>query len=153
MDGNIISYSIETTVLIDKDDLEYTAVYSENPVEMQPIVRFGGNRGTPDFSNHTITYEMVCNIPIQLYKKEWGLIFTAYDLNEEEFVLGGNVAQTIDDKSEVKNANNAILPYTAVFNSSAFEQHKTVRARVYIIVQDENGEQRELYSDISTVQL
>lgn len=90
--------------------------------------------------------------PKKMPKKEWGLIFTAYDLNEDEFVLGGRVAKSVDDKSNVKDANNAVLTYTAPFNSSAFELHKKVSARVFVTY-DENGVEKTIYSDIARVQL
>lgn len=128
--------------------MEFTAVYSKENIEIKPIVFFHGVGVYED--ELKLWYSMVCDIPDGYEILEWGLLTVGKpNLNDNEIIL----VNPVNQYKSPYNSMNQEWNLNLIVNPVYFTEHRTVRARVYVIIKDVNGEESTIYSDLYTIRL
>lgn len=141
-------------------DYNLIAVFSDNPVQRNPEVRFIEYDSKDKYTHISGTrrYDFnICSDIINTYiKKEWGIIYSHQIIDDERLVLENHddwIGKIIDTDPATKNSPFCIQSFWKEFKASWFENERLVKLRVYAII-EQNGEEQTIYSDeVITIQL
>lgn len=137
-------------------DYNLIAIFSDNPVQRNPEVRFIEYDSKYKYTHVSGTsrydFFVETDMPNSYIVKEWGMIYASKIQNDEDMTLDNKVSKFINTDPATLN-NCAIQNMYLTMHSSWFEEERRAKLRVYAII-EQNGEERIIYSDeVITIQL
>lgn len=143
-EGNILSYRRAFYVNVMENSI-FTAVYSEEDVTPVPVIRFKDEKSIVDSENYNILYKIYSEIPSNYTRVESGVLVTP---DNYELIIGGEGRISKFTGESFPDIPMVNYTYTANLKQKHFDENLTIRARAYVIVQDENGIESTIYSDV-----
>lgn len=147
--GEIVSYNMNYNIPL-KTDEAIIPVYSDSEVEPKSLTVFTGNGYEVIRDLRTVRFFVYCDILEEYNKKDWGLLVTPKDLNDDEIIVGGDVVNK--SIGILLSEKKAAIHFDARFSNTAFDTHYKLKARAYSII-EKDGVEEIVYSDVISVQL
>lgn len=162
-DGEVyVKHQQDFNIVLDDlyGDYNLTAIFSDNPVQRNSEVRFleydSKDKYTHEAGTRRYYFNISSNILNTCIKKEWGIIYSHQIIDDERLVLENHddwIGKMTDTDPVTKNSPFCIQNFWKEFKDSWFENERTVKLRVYAII-EQNGEEQTIYSDeVITIQL
>lgn len=135
---------------------DLTAVFSDNPIQRSPKVRFIEYDSSYKYMHQTgsrrYDFYISTDIPNDYTLNEWGIIYSSKIQNDEDMDFNHNVGKFINNDPSTQT-NNSVQNMYLIMSQIWFEEERKAKIRVYAKI-EQNGEEQTIYSDeVITIQL